>query len=192
MIVIRDHRQFSRPTPPRSMPIASAVADFSHNLISCGQVTSMQWEYVTNSSFRSNRNARIITGETTSTIYLVIPVKSSNGTAHFRCKRVVLQPLSLQMRKWNNIFKQSTDYWTPIFVEKSIKNEFQIFGLLTLPSIDRHDNQVGRWLTNFRATWDPKFDSYAVVGSMKQPRQVRFSLLPRLLVSDPTCSEVYN
>ncbi|KAM7436162.1 WD repeat-containing protein 76 [Porites harrisoni] len=36
----------------------------------------------------------------------------------------------------------------------------------------RHDNQVGRWLTNFRATWDPKFDSYAVVGSMKQPRQI--------------------
>ena len=43
---------------------------------------------------------------------------------------------------------------------------------LILPSIDRHDNQVGRWLTNFRATWDPKFDSYAVVGSMKQPRKV--------------------
>ena len=46
---------------------------------------------------------------------------------------------------------------------------------LILPSIDRHDNQVGRWLTNFRATWDPKFDSYAAVGSMKQPRQVRLS-----------------
>ena len=47
--------------------------------------------------------------------------------------------------------------------------------MLILPFIDRHDNQVGRWLTNFRATWDPKFDSYAVVGSMKQPRQVRLS-----------------
>ena len=47
--------------------------------------------------------------------------------------------------------------------------------ILILPSVDRHDNQVGRWLTNFRATWDPKFDSYAVVGSMKQPRQVRLS-----------------
>lgn len=22
----------------------------------------------------------------------------------------------------------------------------------------RHDNQTGRWLTNFRATWDPKAD----------------------------------
>ena len=94
--------------------------------------------------------------------------------------------------------------------------------ILILPSVDRHDNQVGRWLTNFRATWDPKFDSYAVVGSMKQPRQVRLSYvrgfsivwsslvfaceiehkwiflqhwlgtLPTLLVSDRTCSAVYN
>lgn len=38
----------------------------------------------------------------------------------------------------------------------------------------RHDNQTGRWLTNFRATWDPKFDSYAVIGSMRYPRQVLF------------------
>lgn len=36
----------------------------------------------------------------------------------------------------------------------------------------RHDNQVGRWLTSFRATWDPKFEKYAVVGSMRRPRQI--------------------
>ena len=43
MIVIRDHGQFSRPTPadnisinPRCMPIASAVADFSHNIMRWG------------------------------------------------------------------------------------------------------------------------------------------------------------
>lgn len=36
----------------------------------------------------------------------------------------------------------------------------------------RHDNHVGRWLTSFRAAWDPKFDKYAVVGSMKRPRQI--------------------
>lgn len=41
----------------------------------------------------------------------------------------------------------------------------------------RHDNQTGRWLTPFRATWDPKFDSYAVVGSMRQPRQVGMCLV---------------
>ena len=78
--------------------------------------------------------------------------------------------------KWENgtiFFKESADYWTPVFEEKSIKMNCKF---LILPSfIDRHDNQVGRWLTNFRATWDPKFDSYAVVGSMKQPRQVRLS-----------------
>lgn len=35
-----------------------------------------------------------------------------------------------------------------------------------------HDNHVGRWLTSFRATWDPKYDKYAVVGSMRRPRQI--------------------
>ena len=67
--------------------------------------------------------------ETTFTICLVFPVGSSNGTAHFRCEWNVLRPLSLQMRKWSNFFKRSTDYWTPIFVEKSIKNELQIFDI---------------------------------------------------------------
>ena len=38
----------------------------------------------------------------------------------------------------------------------------------------RHDNQTGRWLTNFRATWDPKSDNTFVIGSMKQPRGVDF------------------
>lgn len=36
----------------------------------------------------------------------------------------------------------------------------------------RHDNRVGRWLTSFRAAWDPKFEKYAVVGSMRRPRQI--------------------
>ena len=53
MIVIRDHGQFSRPTPadifsinPSCMPIASTVADFSHNLILCGEVMRMQRGYI--------------------------------------------------------------------------------------------------------------------------------------------------
>ena len=153
--------------------------------------------------------------ETTFTICLVLPVESSNGPAHFRCEWFVLRPLSLQMRKWSIFLSKAQIIGRLFFVEKSIKHEFQI---LILPSpIDRHDNQVGRWLTNFRATWDPKFDSYAVVGSMKQPRQVRLSYVcgfsivcprmwsrtsmdnlqhwlgtfsARLLVSDPTCTAV--
>ena len=36
----------------------------------------------------------------------------------------------------------------------------------------RHNNYVGRWLTPFRAVWDPKSDSHFVVGSMSHPRQV--------------------
>ena len=53
MIVTRDRRQLSRPTPPPQVavdkfgvtlvawPFASAVADFSYNLISSGEVMSM-------------------------------------------------------------------------------------------------------------------------------------------------------
>ncbi|XP_065051402.1 WD repeat-containing protein 76-like isoform X2 [Rhopilema esculentum] len=38
----------------------------------------------------------------------------------------------------------------------------------------RHNNQTGRWLTKFRATWDPKTDNCFVVGSMNRPRAVDF------------------
>jgi WD40 repeat protein len=33
-----------------------------------------------------------------------------------------------------------------------------------------HNNNTGRWVTNFRTVWDPKFDNIFVVGSMAQPR----------------------
>ena len=38
-----------------------------------------------------------------------------------------------------------------------------------------HDNQVGRWLTNFRAVWDPKSDEHYMVGKMpgREDREVR-------------------
>lgn len=47
-------------------------------------------------------------------------------------------------------------------------------GILQLPprySI-RHENYYGRWLTTFRATWDPKNENTFVCGSMANPRQV--------------------
>ncbi|NXX77685.1 WDR76 protein, partial [Urocolius indicus] len=36
----------------------------------------------------------------------------------------------------------------------------------------RHNNNTGRWLTRFRAIWDPKEEGCFVVGSMAQPRQI--------------------
>ncbi|NP_001090070.1 WD repeat-containing protein 76 [Xenopus laevis] len=36
----------------------------------------------------------------------------------------------------------------------------------------RHNNNTGRWLTRFRAVWDPKQESCFVVGSMARPRQI--------------------
>jgi WD40 repeat protein len=31
-----------------------------------------------------------------------------------------------------------------------------------------HNNQTGRWITNFKAVWDPKSPDYAVVGNMNR------------------------
>ncbi|XP_048418568.1 WD repeat-containing protein 76 [Stegostoma tigrinum] len=35
-----------------------------------------------------------------------------------------------------------------------------------------HNNFTGRWLTKFRAVWDPKRDDCFIVGSMARPRQI--------------------
>ena len=39
-----------------------------------------------------------------------------------------------------------------------------------------HNNQTGRWLTPFRAEWDPSSDEYFIVGSLTHPRQVTMVL----------------
>ncbi|NXT95483.1 WDR76 protein, partial [Anhinga rufa] len=36
-----------------------------------------------------------------------------------------------------------------------------------------HNNNTGRWLTRFRAIWDPKQEDCFVVGSLAQPRQIQ-------------------
>ncbi|RLV92634.1 hypothetical protein DV515_00013718 [Chloebia gouldiae] len=36
----------------------------------------------------------------------------------------------------------------------------------------RHNNNTGRWLSRFRAIWDPKQEYCFLVGSMAQPRQI--------------------
>ncbi|XP_030136872.4 WD repeat-containing protein 76 [Taeniopygia guttata] len=36
----------------------------------------------------------------------------------------------------------------------------------------RHNNNTGRWLTRFRAIWDPKQEHCFLVGSMAQPRRI--------------------
>ncbi|KAM6257452.1 WD repeat-containing protein 76 isoform 2-T2 [Porphyrio hochstetteri] len=48
----------------------------------------------------------------------------------------------------------------------------------------RHNNNTGRWLTRFRAIWDPKQEDCFVVGSMARPRQIEvFQDTGRLLHS---------
>ncbi|XP_061450746.1 WD repeat-containing protein 76 isoform X2 [Rhineura floridana] len=54
----------------------------------------------------------------------------------------------------------------------------RIFGTKCISSLApvlttiRHNNYTGRWLTKFRAVWDPKRDDCFVVGSMSRPRQI--------------------
>ncbi|KAL9837912.1 WD repeat-containing protein 76 [Geothlypis trichas] len=55
---------------------------------------------------------------------------------------------------------------------------------VTLLSSIRHNNNTGRWLTRFRAIWDPKQEHCFLVGSMAQPRQIEvFQDTGRLLHS---------
>ncbi|KAM6125427.1 WD repeat-containing protein 76 [Phoenicopterus ruber ruber] len=54
----------------------------------------------------------------------------------------------------------------------------------------RHNNNTGRWLTRFRAVWDPKQEECFVVGSMARPRQIEvFQDTGKLLHSfyNPDC-----
>uniref|UniRef100_A0A8B9FYZ7 WD repeat-containing protein 76 n=1 Tax=Amazona collaria TaxID=241587 RepID=A0A8B9FYZ7_9PSIT len=44
---------------------------------------------------------------------------------------------------------------------------------VTALSTISHNNNTGRWLTRFRAVWDPKQEHCFVVGSMGQPRQIK-------------------
>ncbi|NXG69658.1 WDR76 protein, partial [Baryphthengus martii] len=62
--------------------------------------------------------------------------------------------------------------------------------LSLLASLGRHNNNTGRWLTRFRAVWDPKREDCFVVGSMARPRQVEvFRDMGKLLhsFSNPDC-----
>ncbi|NXC09164.1 WDR76 protein, partial [Orthonyx spaldingii] len=44
---------------------------------------------------------------------------------------------------------------------------------VTLLSSIRHNSNTGRWLSRFRAIWDPKQEHCFLVGSMAQPRQIQ-------------------
>ncbi|CAK9292026.1 unnamed protein product [Gordionus sp. m RMFG-2023] len=37
----------------------------------------------------------------------------------------------------------------------------------------KHNNHVGRWLTNFKATWHPHVENFFAIGSMEHPRQIQ-------------------
>ncbi|KAH0620146.1 hypothetical protein JD844_014779 [Phrynosoma platyrhinos] len=74
-------------------------------------------------------------------------------------------------------------YFSPITGNRVLTtcadDTLRIFGTKCLSSLAptlttiRHNNNTGRWLTRFRAVWDPKRDDSFVVGSMSRPRQIQ-------------------
>ncbi|XP_077041419.1 WD repeat-containing protein 76 isoform X2 [Agelaius phoeniceus] len=58
------------------------------------------------------------------------------------------------------------DDWLRVYDTTSLSST------VTLLSSIRHNNNTGRWLSRFRATWDPKQEHCFLVGSMAQPRQI--------------------
>lgn len=74
-------------------------------------------------------------------------------------------------------------YFSPVtgnrVVTTCADDTLRIFGTKCLSSLApilttiRHNNNTGRWLTRFRAVWDPKRDDCFVVGSMMRPRQIQ-------------------
>ena len=54
-----------------------------------------------------------------------------------------------------------------------VNNLFCKLGATVIP----HNNFTGRWLTPFKAMWHPQREDVFVVGSMEQPRRVRYLFL---------------
>uniref|UniRef100_UPI00398E6E8F WD repeat-containing protein 76-like n=1 Tax=Pristiophorus japonicus TaxID=55135 RepID=UPI00398E6E8F len=73
-------------------------------------------------------------------------------------------------------------YFSPVtgsrVVTTCMDDRIRIFDTsATIPKIPlvtsiTHNNYTGRWLTKFRAVWDPKQEDCFVVGSMVRPRQI--------------------
>ncbi|KFV54031.1 WD repeat-containing protein 76, partial [Gavia stellata] len=56
--------------------------------------------------------------------------------------------------------------------DKLSKRNVSLFSFSPCFVLRRHNNNTGRWLTRFRAIWDPKQEDCFVVGSMARPRQI--------------------
>ncbi|XP_042659771.1 WD repeat-containing protein 76 [Tyto alba] len=73
-------------------------------------------------------------------------------------------------------------YFSPVTGSRVVTvcadDKLRVYDTSSLPSAVgalstvRHNNNTGRWLTRFRAVWDPKQEDCFVVGSMARPRQI--------------------
>ncbi|XP_054071300.1 WD repeat-containing protein 76 isoform X4 [Rissa tridactyla] len=74
-------------------------------------------------------------------------------------------------------------YFSPVTGNRVVTvcadDKLRVYDTTSLPptipvlSTIRHNCNTGRWLTRFRAIWDPKQEDCFVVGSMARPRQIQ-------------------
>jgi len=66
----------------------------------------------------------------------------------------------------NSVLTTSTDDTVRVYDTTNLDGSAKIIQMI------KHDNHVGRWLTNFRSAWHPQREDVFVVGSMSRPRQI--------------------
>lgn len=84
-------------------------------------------------------------------------------THHKRCaKSAFFSPIT-----GNSILATSADDTISIFDSTNLTQDIKLKQLM------KHNNQTGRWLSVFRATWLPNSDESFVIGSMQEPRRIQ-------------------
>ena len=62
----------------------------------------------------------------------------------------------------------TTSYDDTVVVQRAADGCGGSWSALGRSTVIKHDNQTGRWLTNFKAQWDPKNEAAVIVGSMQR------------------------
>ncbi|XP_067874328.1 WD repeat-containing protein 76-like [Heterodontus francisci] len=102
------------------------------------------------------------------TIYDVRNLKASpkNAVAHLDEHRKNVNSAYFSPVTGNRVVTISMDDRIRIFDTSAITPKIPVVASII------HNNYSGRWLTKFRAVWDPKREDCFVVGSMVRPRQI--------------------
>uniref|UniRef100_A0A8D0L192 WD repeat-containing protein 76 n=1 Tax=Sphenodon punctatus TaxID=8508 RepID=A0A8D0L192_SPHPU len=90
-----------------------------------------------------------------------------------RLKRSGNKPVSSLLGHAKSV---ASAYFSPVTGSRVVTTTQSLTPLFCSPMafspLNRHNNNTGRWLTRFRAVWDPKQEDCFVVCSMARPRQI--------------------